>query len=101
MAEMILNDQVVEKINFHWARKTSTSSGRKIILYTRSYGSTLDKAIALTKIAKRDFPSLKDEDIEILIYRGRFLDGLMGIEFDPMKWEIPAEYEDRKNHPAG
>ena len=68
--------------------------GQRIaIRASRHYVKNFAWAEKLAKIAMKDFPKLRKEDIEIVIYGGDTIKGFMGIEFDPGNWEVPSSYE--------
>lgn len=62
------------------------------VIRENSYGSRLSKFLRLIEEAKKDFPSLTDEDIEIVKYAGERYAKTFGIEFEITNQEIPAEY---------
>jgi len=67
--------------------------GTRAQLYRNDYGKMISKVNEFSKIIKKDFPTIKDEDIEIVIFDGRSKKHVMGVRFNiPEGSEIPKDY---------
>jgi hypothetical protein len=65
------------------------------VLLTDDYSHMFSKVLSLVKIAKTDFPSLTDDQIEIVVYGGNRRKRIMGIEFPiPSQTKIPNDYQE-------
>lgn len=64
------------------------------VLRTRTYAHTLKFFMGLVEVAKKDFPDLKDEDIEIVHFEGKRYRGQFGIEFKVDSENVPKEYDE-------
>lgn len=53
-----------------------------IVIRESSYGSKLDKFERLFSIAKKDFPNLSSQDVEVVQFGGRYYSRTFGIEFE-------------------
>ncbi len=73
---------------------------RLVGIYRDTYDRTFKDISNLVKIAKIDFPNLKDSEIKIEHYGGKMIAGKMGIEFNPGNSQVPASYEIMSGHPA-
>ena len=69
------------------------ASGRALVR-TIYYDKTLGHILKLFKEAKKSVPELKEDDVKIVIYGGRFYSGTMGIEFAVT--EKPHGFEETK-----
>jgi hypothetical protein len=57
------------------------------------YGSQISKINELVEDAKADFPSLKDNEIEVVLFDGHSKKGIFGLHFKvPTNDEIPSDY---------
>lgn len=64
------------------------------VLRTESYSHTLAHIEMLFEEAKKDFPSLKPEDVELVYYGGERYARTNGIEFIvPNGAPVPEEYQ--------
>lgn len=61
--------------------KEHFEESNRFIIRTNTYARTLSHINNLVSKAKKDFPSLSDEDIMIIVYAGRHYKGTYGIEF--------------------
>lgn len=66
---------------------------KRFIVRTDCYNSDLSHFILLFQTAKKDFPDLKEEQVEIKHYGGMTYKGTYGIEFNLDPKVIPVEYE--------
>ncbi len=57
-----------------------------------NYGKSLSKFNRLLAEAQKDFPDLKDSDVEVVTYGGERLKHIMAIEFVPRGHSIPDTY---------
>lgn len=53
-----------------------------IVIRESSYGSKFDKFERLFSIAKRDFPNLNSQDVEVVHFAGKYYARTFGIEFE-------------------
>jgi hypothetical protein len=67
------------------------------VLHSSAYHPKFSTIRALVTEALNDFPSLKDDEIEVLAYAGQDLNGTLGIEFQvhtsSPERDIPEGYE--------
>ena len=56
--------------------------GNQFVLRTTTYGKTLGYIVELFNEAKKDFPGLNKDNVNIVKYGGRQYKGTMGIEFE-------------------
>jgi hypothetical protein len=89
-SEMITEDQVEKIVTTH-------GKTRLCIITSRYYNDSFAHFLFLVGIAKKTFPELKDEDIEIKHYTGRFRKGHNGIEFSVERDTIPDDYQELKD----
>jgi hypothetical protein len=69
------------------------STGSIAVLRTDNYVHTLAHFLELFEEAKKDFPELKPEDVEIVHYGGERYAKTFGMEFEIPKGKIcPAAY---------
>lgn len=61
-------------------------------IHTRCYGSTLEFLQKIGAEAKRLFPELKDGDLTVQKYGGRFISGIYGVEFLSKCEEVPEGF---------
>lgn len=67
--------------------------GDRVIVRNSHYGRSYAGIERLFEVAKRDFPFLVEEDVEVVIYGGSRISGYMGIEFNvPKGAAVPATY---------
>lgn len=90
VAKMRNKLKVIRQVCQHRSLKTNKLKSRfTFLIRTNCYSSMLDHFLWLLEEAKKDFPELKPEDVEIKEYGGRSFAGTFGIE-----WTM-----DRKGHP--
>lgn len=53
------------------------------VIRENNYGKRFSKILRMVNEAKRDFPTLKDEDFKIVVYGGRVHKNQLGVEFQP------------------
>jgi len=63
----------------------------RCFIRNRGYNHSLSHIQGLFEVAKIDFPNLQISDVEIVIYSGSRIKGIMGIEFKPPS-PIPPNY---------
>lgn len=78
----------IREIFYHEKTKT-----KRFVIRTDCYNSELSHFMLLFQEAKKDFPDLKEEQIEIKHYGGRCYKGTYGIEFTIDPKVIPTTYE--------
>jgi len=62
-------------------------------LYTNNYGRTPSKINDFMKVIREDFPTIKDNDMEVVIYGGERKARIMGVRFNiPKDVNIPKDY---------
>jgi len=88
----MITEKEVEKI------VTTKGKTKLYIITSKYYNDSLAYFLFLTGIAKKAFPELKDEDIEIKHYVGRFRKGHGGIEFSVECDKVPDDYEELSDH---
>lgn len=69
---------------------------RCLCILMTGYGSPFSKFVGLVAEARKDFPNLKDEDIEVVQFGGSHHKRFWGIEFSFAKADnlnIPTTYE--------
>lgn len=90
------SQQTISKAQCHWRWGISPTQderkGQRVAVWTNCYSKTVEHAQFLAEILKKDFPGLKDDEIEIVVYGGTTKKGMLGIEFDPKDRKIPNEY---------
>ncbi|MFA5051650.1 MAG: hypothetical protein WC544_01140 [Patescibacteria group bacterium] len=70
-----------------------TTGGLRVVLRTITYINTFDFFLALFEDAKRFFPNLQPENVEIVYYDGEPHARTFGIEFKAdSPGDIPAEF---------
>lgn len=74
------------------ATELPTGKQFRISIYTDVYSKSLQYINILVKIAKRDFPFLNNENIDVIIYGGRYIKHIMGIEFTVSAEVMKPEY---------
>lgn len=57
-----------------------------------NYGRSLAKINRLVAEARKDFPELKDEDIEVVVYGGVNFKGQIGVEFRATSIDAIKDY---------
>jgi hypothetical protein len=88
----MITETEVEKI------VTTKGDTKLCIITSKYYNDSLAYFLFLTEIAKKAFPELKDEDIEIKHYVGRFRKGHGGIEFSVKANKVPDDYQELSDH---
>ncbi len=95
---------VKEICRWRWGNNPTRDEykGQRVSIRARShYVKDVAWIERLTQIAMKDFPKLRKEDIEIIIYGGSYIKGFAGIEFDPGNWKVPSGYEKLlRQHPS-
>jgi len=76
--------------------KLHITSVQRILIFTNSYGRSYSFISELVDIAKKDFPSLESDDIEIVVLGGDTNSSLMGIEFKVTGDNICDDYEQQE-----
>ncbi len=61
---------------------TPNAGKRRVVLRSNHYSRSLAHVLSLVNAAKADFIEIKDDDIEVVIYGGRYIKGTMGVEFN-------------------
>jgi len=70
-----------------------TRCGCRVVIHTNHYGHSWRHLSGLVAIAKKDFPALTDDDIEVIVLGGRNR-YIWGIEFGISPTEhLPENYE--------
>jgi hypothetical protein len=86
----------ISKAQSHWRWGNSPTrdenKGQRVAIWANCYSKAVEHANYLAEILKKDFPGVKDDEIEIVIYEGITKKGMMGLEFDPGEREIPKDY---------
>lgn len=86
----------ISKAQCHWRWGNNPTNdehkGQRVAVWTNCYTKTIEHANDLAKILKKDFPGVKDDEIEIVVYGGSTKKGMMGAEFDPGDRKIPKDY---------
>lgn len=72
--------------------KEYCQAGKRCIIRTDTYVSTLQHFLDLLEEARQDFPDLKPEDVEIKHYGGIRYAGTYGIEFKVTHADVPKCY---------
>ena len=73
--------------------KFITENGHSAEVNDNGYGSSISKMNQLAAIAKSDFPSLTDEDINIVQFGGISKKGIFGLQFRvPSNDPVPEDY---------
>jgi hypothetical protein len=77
--------------------KVTTQAGDCLVHLSngRRYGSQLSTILRLFNEAKKDFPELRHEDVDIHFYGPPRLKGIMFIEFRAKPESIPACYSEQ------
>jgi len=70
------------------------SEKTRVVIRFDHYGHHWSSFMELVAIAKADFPTLADNQIEVIHYGGDRISGYWGIEFDRFTKDIPADYEE-------
>jgi hypothetical protein len=64
-----------------------------VVLRTKTYAKTLGYFVELFNEAKKDFPQLDPDNVQVVKYGGRYYKGTMGIEFE-IVGDKPVDYRE-------
>lgn len=65
---------------------------QRCAIISNSYNKSFEAITKLRSVIMSDFPDLTDSEIELVVYGGRRIKGIMGLEFSPGSSPVPASY---------
>jgi hypothetical protein len=73
---------------------TTPNKNTYICIHSKNYNSKLPYILSLVEEARKDFPFLTDQEVQLIHLGGRRYKGMFGIEFSvPSNTIIPNDYQ--------
>ncbi len=91
-----LGEDIIELVDIpnieHSGLQKETNSMGNFQIYLNNYDRSIEKMNYLKLILMRDFPSIEEDDIEIIIFGGERKKGIMGLRISICDTQIPYDY---------